>query len=737
MGVYFCSVENTTENKQTLKLKRMTQKLLLCALTCAVSLQAAQPIAANAATHRVFGNKWLQTVNLFRGQNTDALFAAQDNNTEQPALSLSTSHFEVGQAIDIQFKNLPEGASICLFKDKGLVALKTQYKQSADGEQNGTFNVGNDLDEGDYTVRCLDAKGKTLGNELLFTVNAIPFADGPKDILVMSDIHVMNPELLVKEGSAFNQYLASDRKLLAESKDIYYTMIDTILARKPELVLIPGDLTKDGELLSHQMVAEQLKRLKQAGIQTLVVPGNHDVNNPHAWVFDGDTTSYAQTVSANDFAEIYKDFGYGDKAVRDTHSLSYAIEPLDGVVVIGIDACRYEDNTFKSEGAEADVCVTSGRIKPETLAWIQTQAREARSKGKQVLGVMHHNLVEHFNAQATIAAPYVVDEAAEVRKALMEAGVRVVFTGHFHIQDVAKDYNETRTDSIYDVSTGSTVTYPCPFRLVRLNDDNSQMDLQGKYIKSVNLGGELQKDFGGYAQQKLVDGLMPMIGSLVADYWDVINEVVNANLGSLGGLVKFPETPEALTEMLVECLGEEAVQAYLTFSESNEHKKDGAALQESIVKGGIDKLVDKLVGPLLGKIAKPIVHAKVDPLLNTVLGSLLGNITHYGTENANLTNDMDLSIRMPKNVVNQIGTAEADKATLQVSPTITKGDFTVGVPAQTEAQRLCVYDLNGRVVANRNIEAGAPAECHFHFEQKGTYLVKLIGGGKAVKVIVE
>ena len=140
----------------------MTQKLLLCALTCAVSLQAAQPIAANAATHRVFGNKWLQTVNLFRGQNTDALFAAQDNNTGQPALSLSTSHFEVGQAIDIQFKNLPEGASICLFKDKGPVAIKTQYKQSADGEQNGTFNVGNDLDEGDYTVRCLDAKGKTL-----------------------------------------------------------------------------------------------------------------------------------------------------------------------------------------------------------------------------------------------------------------------------------------------------------------------------------------------------------------------------------------------------------------------------------------------------------------------------------------------------------------------------------------------------------------------------------------------
>lgn len=719
----------------------MTQKLLLCALTCAATLQVARPLNANALAAKNLATSMAvaqMSAALNPATQRDANLKHADGDADRlPKLSLTTSHFEVGQQIEINFSQLPENASILIYKDKGLVPLKVQYRQTDKDALSGTFNVGNDLDEGDYTARCLDADGNAFGTEILFTVSAKPFADGPKDILVMSDIHVMSPELLVKEGSAFEKYLNSDRKLLAESKDILYTMVDTILTRKPELVLIPGDLTKDGELLSHQLVAEQLKRLKQAGIQTLVVPGNHDVNNPHAWVFDGDKTDYAQTVSADDFAEIYKDFGYGDKAVRDAHSLSYAIEPLNDVVVIGIDACRYEENTFKSEGAEADVCVTSGRIKPETLAWIQTQAREARSKGKQVLAVMHHNLVEHFNAQATIAAPYVVSEAAEVRKALMDAGVRTVFTGHFHIQDVAKDYNETRTDSIYDISTGSTVTYPCPFRLVRLNDDNSQMDLQGKYIKSVTLGGELEKDFGGYAQQKLVDGLMPMIGSLVTDYWDVINEVVNENLGTMAGLVKFPETPEALTEMLVECLGEEAVEAYLTFSESNEHKKDGAALQERIVTGGIDKLVDKLVGPLLGKIAKPIVHAKVDPLLNTVLGSLLGNVTHNGTENACVTNDMDLSISMPQNVANQIGGTTAADLALRVSPTITKGDITVSVPAQSESQRLCIYDLNGRIVESRNIEAGAASECHFHFEHKGTYLVKLIGLGNAVKVIVE
>ena len=77
---------------------------------------------------------------------------------------------------------------------------------------------------------------------------------------------------------------------------------------------------------------------------------------------------------------------------------------------------------------------------------------------------MHHNLVNILMRRPRLRLLTWWTKAAEVRKALMEAGVRVVFTGHFHIQDVAKDYNETRTDSIYDVSTGSTVTYPCPFR---------------------------------------------------------------------------------------------------------------------------------------------------------------------------------------------------------------------------------------------------------------------------------
>ena len=710
----------------------MTTKLLLSAAACTLSLNVFQPLTAGNV-HPLPASHRAKAMNC----TAQALTGVYLQQEHEAALSVTNTNFEAGQTVDINYSKLPAGATISIYKNEARVPLKQMLTLDKNAADSGTFSLGTELEEGDYTVHCTDAKGQDVAAQLLFSVSAKAWADGPKDVLVMSDIHVMSPELLIKEGSAFDKYLASDRKLLAESKDIYYTMIDTILARKPELVLIPGDLTKDGEKLSHQLVAEQLQRLKKAGIQTLVVPGNHDVNNPHAYVFDGDQTRYAETVSDEEFAEIYSDFGYGSKAQRDPQSLSYAIEALKDVVVIGIDACKYDENTFVSQGAEKDVCVTSGRIKPETLEWIEKQAQQARDNGKQVLALMHHNLVEHFNGQASIASPYVVDDAAKVRETLMNAGVHTVFTGHFHIQDIAKDYNETKTDSIYDISTGSTVTYPCPFRLVRLNDDNTVMDLQGKLLKSVELNGKLQADFGAYAQQKLVDGLEPMVGGLISDYWDIIQKVVDENLGSLGSMIKFPDSPEKLTDMLMECLGEDAIKAYLTFSESNEDKKAVDALRQKLVTNGIDKLVEKLTGPLVSAIAKPIVHKKIDPIINPILGSLLGNITHNETDRANVTNDLDLSIKLPRVVANAVNGTTAAAAELKVNPTLTKGPVSIEVPALAKAAQLCIYDLNGRVVYRTEVPGGEATLLPYNFTHKGIYMVKIIGQGNAVKVIVE
>lgn len=103
---------------------------------------------------------------------------------------------------------------------------------------------------------------------------------------VVSDVHLMSPLLLEKGGAAFDSYIADDRKLLAESQELLDTVAGGLAAFRPQVVLITGDLTKDGERVSHELLVKRyLKPLKAQGVRVLVIPGNHDVNNPHAKMY--------------------------------------------------------------------------------------------------------------------------------------------------------------------------------------------------------------------------------------------------------------------------------------------------------------------------------------------------------------------------------------------------------------------------------------------------------------------
>ena len=73
---------------------------------------------------------------------------------------------------------------------------------------------------------------------------------------VVSDVHLMAPELLKSDGKAFQDYLSSDRKLLGESVEIMDSITNRLLAEHPKVLLVTGDLTKDGERVSHQYLVD-------------------------------------------------------------------------------------------------------------------------------------------------------------------------------------------------------------------------------------------------------------------------------------------------------------------------------------------------------------------------------------------------------------------------------------------------------------------------------------------------
>lgn len=657
--------------------------------------------------------------------------------SKEPTIALNKSVFETGENIDITYSAIPTQSTIRIYKNRAILPLNEYHTVEGDDfENDGVFNLGKGCEPGDYTIICTDKNNQQIA-ESFFTVQAKILEAGNKNIFIMSDVHVMNPELLVNEGTAFDEYLATDRKLLQESEKILSTMVDTIISQKPELVLIPGDLTKDGELISHELVISYLQKIRENDIKVLVVPGNHDVNNPHALIYDGDNKDYAETVSKEEFAELYKDFGY-DSAIRDENSLSYVVEPYENLVVIGIDACRYEDNKFISQGAEKDECVTDGRIKPETLEWICQQAAEANKKGKQVIAIMHHNLVEHFNMQASIAAPYVVEDAENIRKSFMEAGIHTVFTGHFHISDIAKDYNEDKTDSIFDISTGSTVTYPCPFRQVKLNEDNTIMEISSSILKRLPGDAEQDIHFDQYAKEKLANGIAPMVAGLITDYWDYINYALDSIEGTLPlpGIIIRPETPEELSKIVIDCFEEPGVKTYLTFSEGNENLKDASGVMTAI-QTGLDRAVESLFKPIAQDIAKETIREELYPMLETILKSILENSKHKGTDRENRNNDLYLTINLPE----QHDTSNIDAPGLPdhilVYPTLTDGNINITGSDISEDTQIVIFNNNGQILFKQDINKGDDININYNFGESGIYYIKLTGSRETHKVIVK
>lgn len=316
----------------------------------------------------------------------------------------------------------------------------------------------------------------------------------------------MAPELLQEEGEAFHNYVSHDRKMLRESPDLLKACVDKLLKVHPNVVLVTGDLTKDGEKLFHEYVAQcLLKPLRDAGISVYVIPGNHDVNNPHAVVFLKDSVQRTETVTPEGFAQCYQNYGYGQAIARDDHSLSYVAQLNDATRLLAIDACKYEENDF-----DRNICVTGGRIKPETMEFIRRQVADAEQHGCRLLTMMHHGLVRHWKWQDKFMADYLVDNWKKQAKAFAELNLNIVFTGHFHAQDIASYGKENK--QVYDIETGSMVSYPLPYRLITFT--GQQMRITTDYIRQIP-DCQSAEELQAYARRFAEEGISTIAKSIL------------------------------------------------------------------------------------------------------------------------------------------------------------------------------------------------------------------------------
>lgn len=245
---------------------------------------------------------------------------------------------------------------------------------------------------------------------------------------------------------------------------------------KIDYLLISGDLTKDGDYVSHTTLASILENWEeQTGIPVLVTNGNHDINNTNAQTFkNGAFVKDARQTTPEEFREIYANLGF-DLAVEEftppsgekAGMLSYVAQLKNGYRLIVMDGGKHSaDNTESG----LDVKETGGNYSEATLAWSLEQIESAVELGYSVIGMTHWNIVPHFGEkELTTFVDFCVDDSVYVRELLADAGMQYVFSGHLHVHDIAQAVSDNG-NIIYDIATSSLINYPNLIRNVTFDN---------------------------------------------------------------------------------------------------------------------------------------------------------------------------------------------------------------------------------------------------------------------------
>jgi hypothetical protein len=352
----------------------------------------------------------------------------------------------------------------------------------------------------EITVTVSNEAGVAAFDKVTVIRQALPATGTTIRLASFSDPHYFATNLLINDGPAFQTYLAQDRKLIKESAAITKAVVDQIIAQNANYVLVCGDLTKDGERASHVAFSNELARIEAAGARVLVIPGNHDIDNPTAAAYDGATETPVPSVTPAEFKAIYAPFGYDLASATDPDSVGYAADLSSTLRMVCMDSTQYGNRTYGS--------FTNGN----RLAWITNQLTVAQAAGKLTVGMMHHGLMEHFQGQKQLFSEYVIDDYQTLAPLFAGLGLKAVFTGHFHANDIVAGTFGGRT--IYDIETGSTVTWPCPYRVMEL-DAQGALAIQTRAIESIDNDLGVAPDFQTYAYNYLANGMVPLSAGLL------------------------------------------------------------------------------------------------------------------------------------------------------------------------------------------------------------------------------
>ena len=267
-------------------------------------------------------------------------------------------------------------------------------------------------------------------------------------LMVASDLHYLSPTL-TDNGERFQAVMAAgDSKVTEYSEEIVDTLVKKAEEEKPDALIISGDLTFNGEWISLNELKDKFTALEDEGIPVLVIPGNHDIDYPYAYGYDGADYYPVQDISQADFTSMMGAFGYDDAQLHDSSSFSYCTQVTDALWLLFLDA-----NT------EAD----PGELSKETLTFAEDVLKQAAAEGATVIPVTHQNVLPPSDL---FSRGFVINNSDEVKKLFKKYNISLCLSGHAHLQHTSEE------DGLTQIITESLSVYPLQYGILTVSGNN-------------------------------------------------------------------------------------------------------------------------------------------------------------------------------------------------------------------------------------------------------------------------
>ena len=188
----------------------------------------------------------------------------------------------------------------------------------------------------------------------------------------------------------------SDLHFGAHDEQIVAGLGDWLLERRPDLVIVSGDLTQRAQVEQFCAAAAFFERLAAAGLQLLTIPGNHDVPLYNVVRrFAAPLERYKHFISTN-LCPWYED---------------------DEIAVLGVNTAR-------------SLTIKDGRINQAQIAMMQERFAAVPDEKTRIL-VTHHPLFAMPIGRGGELSE-AVGRHEDAVAAACDAGVHIALAGHFH-----------------------------------------------------------------------------------------------------------------------------------------------------------------------------------------------------------------------------------------------------------------------------------------------------------------